>query len=80
MKTYDELLAQLEQLRAEATAAGFELCGAILTTEESAITDLVMQSDDLYDKLCTQLEYACEELNIDSEGYMPCVSFVKAID
>jgi hypothetical protein len=80
MKTYEELLAQLEQLRAEATTAGFELFGTILTAEESAITDLVIQSDDLYDKLCNHLEYACEELNIDSEGYLPCVSFVKAID
>lgn len=77
---HEELLAKLELLRAEATAAGFELVGTILTAEESAITDLAMQSDDLYDSLCNNLEYACEHLNIDSEGYMPCVMFIKVID
>ena len=77
---YEELLAQLEQLRAKANEAGFELIGTIATKEESAITDLAMESDDLYDALCNNLEYACEHLNISSEGYAPCVVFVKCID
>ena len=39
--TLQRLLTKLELLRAEATAAGFELVGTILTAEESAITDAI---------------------------------------
>ena len=77
---YDALLAKLEALRAEANQAGFELIGTILTKQETALTDLVMSDDNVYDTLCNAVYYACEELDIDPEGFMPCVCIVKSFD
>ena len=78
--SYETLLAKLEALRTEANQAGFELIGTILTKQETALTDLVMSDDSVYDALCNAVGYACEELDIDSDGFMPCVCVVKSFD
>ena len=77
---YEILLAKLEALRTEANQAGFELIGTVLTKQETALTDIVMSDDTVYDALCNAVSYACEKLDIDPEGFMPCVCIVKSFD
>jgi hypothetical protein len=77
--TYEALLAEFEALRDKANQAGFECIGTILTKEESALTDLVMTDDGLYDSLCNAINYASEELDVDPEGYSPVVCIVKVL-
>lgn len=76
---HEELLAEFEALRAKAEKAGFECIGTILTAEETALTDLVMSDDGVYDALCNAVDYACEHLDISNEGFSPVVCVVKCL-
>lgn len=78
--TYETLLAEFEALRAKANEAGFECIGTILTAEETRLTDLVMTDDGVYGALCNAVDYACEELDIDNDGYLPVVCIVKCLE
>lgn len=73
-----QLEAKLKALREECTLYGFELLGAILDPEESAITDTLLSHDDLYCQASDTMGYALEELGLDDKEYEVVYFAVKA--
>lgn len=73
-----QLEAKLKALKEECTLYGFELFGAILDPEESAVTDTLLSYDDLYCQASDALGYALEELGRDDEEYEVVYFAVKA--